>query len=339
MKALEFQEEGEFKFHKKYPNPQLNNKEVLVNVKACGLCGTDVHIYNGEFEADFPVVIGHEFSGIIEKVGSEVTRYALGDKVAVNPNKPCHNCEYCRSGKENLCTDLTSLGVNIDGGFAEFTAVPESSTYKIPKTLDFESGAFVEPLSCAIHGVETIEINKGDNVLVLGSGPTGLLLMQLAQLSGASKVISSDINPKRLKVANRLGASETVDATKKNLPESVKSIFDTKGADVVIEAVGSKTTMVQSLEAAKPGGNILWFGVSSPEMEVPIKPFEVYQKELTIQGSFVNPYTTQKAVKLLSEGKIKTDQLISHRFDLSQFDKAIDTYLNDDNRIKILMEP
>ena len=338
MQALEFQKSGKFELKEK-TTPSLKNKEVLVEVKYCGLCGTDLRIYRGGFEADFPVVLGHEFAGIIKKVGDEVNKYETGDRVAINPNKPCHRCEYCRSGRENLCTNLTSLGIDNDGGFAEFAAVPESSVYDLPKKLDFKSGAFVEPLSCAIHGIKSIEISKGDTVLVLGAGPTGLLLMQLAQLSGASQVVSSDINAKRLKVAKQLGATETVNVSKRELSKAISSIFGTDGADTVIEAAGTKKTMSQSVKSVKPGGKILWFGVSSPEMEIPIKPFEIYQKELTIKGSFVNPYTTRAAIKLLADEKIKTDQLITHRFDLEQFGEAIDTYVNDDNRIKIMIKP
>lgn len=339
MKSIVFPEKGNYEYRTEYPTPEPDGKDIIIEVNQCGLCGTDAHIYNGEFEANFPVVIGHEFSGTVEEVGSEVGKFNPGDRVAVNPNTVCNRCEFCRNGQENLCVTLPGLGVNSDGGFAEYASVPERCVYHIPGKLSFSAAAFTEPLSCAIHGIDLANINEGDNVLILGSGPTGLLLMQLAKISGAAKVISSAKREKRLNVAEQLGATKTINVIQADLTDSVKEILGDQGADVVIEAVGSETTMKQSIELAKPGGQIVWFGVASPDLEIPIKPYEVYRKELTIQGSFVNPYTTQSAINLLAEGKIKTNELITHRFNLDQFDEAMDTYNNDDSRIKIMMEP
>ncbi|MBS3791571.1 MAG: zinc-dependent alcohol dehydrogenase family protein [Candidatus Bipolaricaulota bacterium] len=339
MRAITFKEKGEYEYRKAYPVPELGERDVLIDISQCGLCGTDVHIYKGEFEADFPVVIGHEFSGTVEGVGEKVDNFEQGDRVAVNPNTVCNKCEFCRAGKENLCVTLPGLGVNSDGGFAEYAKVPERCVYSIPDSVSFTSAAFVEPLSCAINGINNASIEKGDDVLVLGSGPTGLLLVQLANISGAAKVVSSAKRVKRLEMARRLGATGTINVTERNLKESVENLIGKSGADVVIEAVGAEKTMKQSLQVVRPGGHVVWFGVASPELEIPIKPFEVYRKELTIQGSFVNPYSTKDALDLLAEGKIDVEDLVTHRFGLEQFDRAIEVYSNDDSRIKIMMEP
>lgn len=339
MKAISFKAKGEYEYRTDYPVPEPGERDVIVKVSQCGLCGTDVHIYDGEFEANFPVVIGHEFSGTVEEVGEKVSKFTRGDRVTVNPNTVCNRCEFCRSGKENLCVTLPGLGVNSDGGFAEFAKVPERCVYSIPDSVSFTSAAFAEPLSCAINGINNASIDKGDDVLVLGSGPTGLLLVQLAKISGAAKVVSSAKRSKRLEMARKLGATDTIDVTKGDLVESVKEVVGKSGADIVIEAVGAEETMEQSLEVVRPGGHVIWFGVASPELEIPIKPFEVYRKELTIQGSFVNPYTTQDAIDLLAENKVKVEDLVTHRFGLEQFDRAIEVYSDDDSRIKIMMEP
>lgn len=339
MQAITFQARGEYKYQTDYPLPEPEKNEVVIKVNQCGLCGTDAHIYNGEFEANFPVVIGHEFSGTVDSTGSKVKNFTSGDRVTLNPNTICNKCEFCRNGKENLCVTLPGLGVNSDGGFAEYAAVPERCVYHIPDRLSFAGAAFTEPLSCALHGIDLAKINPGDVVVVLGSGPTGLLLAQLAKLSGASIVITTAKRKKRLEVAKELGATEAIDVSKVDLLQGLDSALDGKGVDVVLEAVGSEETMKQSLQIPKEGGRIVWFGVASPDLEVPVKPFEVYRKELTIRGSFVNPYTTQRAIDLLAENKIRTDKLITHYFSLDKFDEAIDTYENDDSRIKIMMKP
>jgi threonine dehydrogenase-like Zn-dependent dehydrogenase len=164
-------------------------------------------------------------------------------------------------------------------------------------------------------------------------------LTQLARISGAAKVVSTAKRGKRLEMAEKLGATETVDVTEVDLADAVTEVLGGDGADVIIEAVGTEKTMKQSIQLAKPGGRVVWFGVASPELEIPVKPFEIYRKELTIQGSFVNPYTTQDAVDLLAEDKVEVNELVTHTFGLDEFDRAIDAYSNDDSRIKVMMEP
>ncbi len=337
MKAIVF--EGEHRFElKDVPVPQPGEKDVLISVDTCGICGTDVHIYEGTFPADFPVIIGHEFAGRVEEIGKEVKNFGIGDRVTVDPNITCGKCEWCRKGQKHLCPHLINLGVKVNGGFAEYAKVKEAYVYHLPEDLDLESASFTEPLSCCLHGIDLAQIKSGDAVVILGAGPIGLLMLQLAEISGAEKVVSMDPVEKRRNLAIRLGVDLALDPTTTNVVNSVEEFLDGK-ADRVIECVGSSHTQEDSLSFVKPGGRVVWFGVADPKAEVRINPFHIYRNEIAVVGSFVNPYTTERSIKLLSSGRIKVKDLITHRFRLDQLDEAIKTYLDDKNRVKIVMKP
>ena len=337
MRAIVF--EGKHKFGlKDVPAPQPGEKEVLIKVDTCGVCGTDIHIYEGTFPADFPVIIGHEFTGRVEEIGKGVKNFGVGDPVTVDPNTTCEQCEWCRKGQKHLCPDLVNLGLKVNGGFAEYARVKEAYVYHLPQDLDLESASFAEPLSCCLHGVDLAQIKSGDALVILGAGPIGLLMLQLAKISGAGKVVSVDPMGKRRNLAIQLGVDLALDPTTTNIVNSVEEFFDGK-ADRVIECVGSSHTQEDSLFLVKPGGRVVWFGVANPKAEVRINPFNIYRNEITVLGSFVNPYTTERSIKLLSSGRIKVKNLITHRFRLDQLDEAIKTYLNDENRVKIVMKP
>ncbi|MFQ5835254.1 MAG: alcohol dehydrogenase catalytic domain-containing protein [bacterium] len=174
MKAIVFK--GKHKFElKEVPVPRLGEKDVLIKVDTCGVCGTDVHIYKGTFPADFPVIIGHEFAGTIEETGKGVRNFGAGDSVTVDPNTTCEQCEWCRKGQKHLCPDLVNLGIKVNGGFAEYARVKEAYVYHLPEDLDLESASFTEPLSCCLHGIDLAQIKSGDSLVILGAGPIGLL--------------------------------------------------------------------------------------------------------------------------------------------------------------------
>lgn len=337
MKAIVFEDKGKYEF-KEVPVPEVGEEDVLIKVDTCGVCGTDVHIHEGTFPANFPVIIGHEFSGIIEEVGKEVKNFKVGNAVAVNPNTTCGKCKYCRDGKENFCVAIPGLGVNYDGGFAEYAKVKESSVYHLPENLDLEIASFTEPLSCSLHGIDLAEIKPGHSVVILGAGPIGLIILQLARISGADKIIVTDPVKKRRELALNLGASLVLDPTKVNIKKEVKTFLRGK-AEVVIECIGNPKTQAESLNLVEPGGRVIWFGVADPKAEVKVNPFYIYRNEITLKGCFVNPYTTERAVRLLEEGRIKVKELITHRFRLSELDKAMQVYRKDKERIKILMKP
>lgn len=337
MQALIVEGKERFKITE-VPIPQPAEEEVLMKVDSCGLCGTDVHIYWGKFFASFPLIIGHEIAGKVMETGKKVRKVKEGDSVVVNPNINCGLCYFCQKGKINLCENLTNIGVKINGGFAQYVAVDEKYVYPISDKLNLEEASLVEPLACCIHGADIAGIKSADKVVILGAGPVGLIMLQLTKLAGAAKSLIVDPIEKRRKIAENLGADFTFDPQKKDLLELIPEILE-QPPDVVFECVGKRETMQQSWKMVNPGGKVVWFGVADPEEEISINPYEIYRKEITIAGSFVNPNTTKRAVELLEAGKVKLKELITHRFSLDEFPEAIHTYEKDKERIKIIIKP
>lgn len=297
--------------------------EVLIKVEACGICGTDIHIYEGTANSKPPVILGHEYTGIIEYVGGNVTLFKSGDRVAVDPNIPCGYCDYCRRGLIHLCENLTALGVHIDGGFAEYSIVPESQLYRLPDNISFEWGCLTEPISCAIHGVELASIKAGDTVVILGAGAIGLIIMQLVRLSGASKLIVVEPIKGRRESARMLKADILIDPTEENVRDiTMKNSYD--GADVVMECAGSPQTARLALDLVRRGGRIIFFGVCDRNAKIHIKPQEIYFKELTIKGSYINPNTFSRAIDLLSLNKIDLSKFKIKRFLLDELLNALE---------------
>jgi 2-desacetyl-2-hydroxyethyl bacteriochlorophyllide A dehydrogenase len=336
MKSIVFTEPGKFIVTDR-PVPKIGPGDLLLKVDACGVCGTDLHIFHGEHFVEFPVIPGHEYSGEVVEVGSDVTHIQLGDRVAVDPNIVCGVCHYCRRGHIHLCEKLTALGVNIDGGFAEYSLVPAKQAYIVPDDLPLETSSLVEPVACCVHGIDLAEIELGDDVLIMGAGPIGIINMQLARLAGAKRVIVSEPYESRRKLAIVLGADFTIDPTNQDLKQEVLGLTGV-GVDVVIECVGSAKTAEQALTVAKRGGTILLFGVTNPEAEARIRPYDIFARELTIRGSFVNPFTHARAIELLAAGKLKVEPLISHRFGLDDFAQAL-SLAGTPQAAKILIRP
>lgn len=336
MKAAIFNKPGDIKVSD-IPVPGIGEGEVLIKVKACGICGTDLHIYRGgvgSAPVKPPIVLGHEFSGEVVEVGKRVDNVKVGDKVAVDPNIYCGKCEFCRIGKKELCENLRAIGINYNGGFEEYCAVPAEQVYKLPDSLDFISGAMMEPLACCIHGVDLSKIKSADTVLILGGGAIGLIIMQLARLSGASKVIVSEPIESRRALALKLGADLVVNPVENDLKE-VLEMNDIHGVDIVFECVGSKVTASQAFDVVKRGGHIVLFGVAGIDDEVILKPFDVYQKQLTISGSFINPDTNYRAVNLLESGRVNVRDLITHRYRIDDINDAFTADISE--RIKTMI--
>lgn len=304
--------------------PRPGPTDILVQVKVCGLCGTDVHILDGQYPATPGIALGHEYAGEVAEVGAEVTGLKPGDAVAVDPNIACGGCPACRRGDVHLCEHLQALGVTRDGGFAEMCRLPAAQAHPVPRGLSFEDWALVEPLSCCLHGLDLAGIRTGDHVAILGAGPIGLMMVQLARAAGAAFVHVADPVAAKRELALRLGADEAVNP-------AVRDVFEVLhrrgrgGADVVLECVGSPAAATQALELPRRGGTVVWFGVSPPSASIPVEPYAVYRRELTIRGAFVNPHTFARAVSLLGQGRIQAAPLISHRFDLAGVAEAIAT--------------
>lgn len=321
------------------PTPHAGPGELVLRNQVCGVCGTDVHIYHGEpgsADVNPPVVLGHEYSGEVVEVGEGVTGFAVGDHVTVDPNIYCGHCAYCQNGKKQLCPSMEAIGVTRDGGFAQYSRIPASQAFKLEPTVPWEAAAMAEPLACCLHGIDLAGIQVGDKVCVVGGGAIGLLMVQLAKLSGASQIVLSEPNEKRRQVGLQLGANAALDPTRPDAQEAFAQVLD-GGANVVIECVGNVPAVKSAFQFAGKGATVLLFSVPKVDATFDLPLFDVYKKELTIKGSFVNPDTHARAVALINSGKVDFGPIITHRFPLDQLPEAIAMQMSDAS-IKVVVE-
>jgi D-arabinitol dehydrogenase (NADP+) len=312
MRALRIQAPGKVSVMT-LPGPEPGPNEVKVKVAACGICGTDVHILRGEYMGEYPIVPGHEFAGEVIEVGSEVTRIRVGDGVAVEPNIACDNCTNCLNNRQNFCLNWQAVGVTRQGGMAEYVVVPEKAVFAIGE-LTFEEAAFTEPLSCVVHGIERAGIELGDRVALLGAGPIGLLLLQVARLRGAVEITVLERQEARGALAEVYGADRWV----RDLAELSAGAYD-----VVIDATGVPALMARTVELARKGGNVLLFGVPPSGAELALDAFAVFEKGLTLRSSFTSRRNSYQALALLQSGAVSVDQLVSHRLPLEAFQRGV----------------
>jgi len=315
----------------------LGDEELLVKVSACGICGTDIHIVEGTSRSSPPVILGHEFCGVVEDVGKAVPEFTVGNRVAIDPNIVCGRCYYCRRGFVHLCTEFRGLGVDADGGLAEYCLVPYKQAHLLPSDMLLEAGVFVEPISCAVHGIDKAGIQLGDVAVILGGGTIGLIMVQLVKLAGASKIIVVEPLEHKRKIAERVGADILLNPDEVDVLSSVKDIT-TEGADVVIECVGKPQTMQLSIALTRRGGTAEFFGVCPKGETISIEPNEIYFKDMTIVGSYVNPNTFARAIALLANRKVSVEHFDIHRFILDEVDEAF-RYQREGLTIKSLVLP
>ncbi len=320
--------------------PKPGPDEVILKVYFCGICGTDIHIYNGEFPVKFPVIPGHEFSGEIVEIGENVSEVNVGDKVAVNPNIYCKKCYYCKNGMVHFCRNWEAIGIHRPGAYAEYVKVPEENLHIVPKKLSLDKAAFAEPVACCLHGVDKLGISHGDTIVIFGLGPIGLIHLQLAMNSGASKVIGVDLIETRIKVAEELGADLVLNASKENIKKAIMEETNGRGVDKIIEATGNPNVFKMAVELLDYSGKLLVFGVSPIGAKTEIEPFKIYRKELNILGSFTNPFTTQRAIEVLASGKIDVKPLITNIINLDEVGKYFMKIKNREKGIiKVLVNP
>lgn len=287
---------------------RLGESDLLIKVDVCGLCGTDFHIYKGESYSMPPVIPGHEFVGTIVEKGSGVMGLNIDDRVAIDPNIFCGKCKYCKLGEINYCENLKALGVSMNGGFAEYSIVPSSQAYLLPRDFSFNSAAFAEPLSCCLRGMDQAAIKHGEDLVILGSGTIGLLMLQLAKISGAAKIIVIEpIAEKRL-AAIQLGADYVIDPDSVELTDQIANLTS-GGPDIVIECVGKGNTTDLAIRLARKGGRVVIFGLSEKKDLLNINLQEFFLKELTVKGSLLNPFTFSRAVNLLINKKVQVEKL------------------------------
>ncbi|CDM58522.1 MULTISPECIES: zinc-dependent alcohol dehydrogenase family protein [Rhizobium] len=299
--------------------------ELLVRVEACGICGTDRHLFLGEFPSKPPVTLGHEFAGIIEKVGEGVSGFRKGMRVTGDPNIACGRCPQCQRGRVNLCHNLQAIGIHRDGGFAEYVCIPQQQAFELPSALDPLHGAFCEPLACCIHGVDLAEIRTGASVVVLGGGVIGLLIVQLARLAGATKVVLVTRSEEKRTLAERLGATASADPSTGDIVARLTAADGLLpgGADIVIECAGVAETIEQAPRLARRGGTVVILGVMPQGMKIAVEPFDLLFREIKLVNSFLNPFTHRRAADLIASGTIKVAPLVSRRIGFNDAVEAI----------------
>lgn len=322
MNAIRFHGPGHLRLEElAAPDPKPG--EVRLRPLAAGLCGTDAHIFKGEFPASPPVVLGHEVAGIIDAVGAGVKGLKEGDLVTVQPNTFCGVCRYCRTHREHLCPELRAYGVHMNGGFAEAMVAPARVVYRLPSGLGARLGCLAEPLACCVHGMDRLGVQSGSTVLVIGAGLIGLMLTRLARLAGAGLIVASEPQEHRRACTLGFGADCAVDPNQAGESQALAATHG-EGFDFVVDAVGSSATFSQAITSAARGGTILVFGCAPLHATASVRPFDLYARELTVLGSFINPYTHERAVSLLP--KMGLENLWIETFPLAEFPQAFEAH-------------
>ncbi|RPJ41716.1 MAG: alcohol dehydrogenase [Deltaproteobacteria bacterium] len=329
MKSIVIEKPGTFAL-RDLPDPIPGESEVVVDVKACCVCGTDIHLLQGEFKgAEYPLIPGHEFSGVVRKTGAKVTNAKPGDRVAIEPFIFCQTCLFCKQGKTNHCLNGMVIGhtkskaIKLDGGFSEQVVVPARNLIPLADSVSFEAGGFIANIGTLVYALRRTGLQHGMKVLVFGTGANGLILAELAKKSGASVVAVTGRTKSRLAVAARMGVDETVIADEKqdlNLrrlaPHGFDAVFETTGVAPIVE---------RAFKYVTPGGKIVLYGIVPPDQNASVNPFDICRKDLQVIGSFSSVNTCIVAQELLASKVIQVDHLVSHRFALDEWGRAIET--------------
>jgi len=318
------------------PEPKCGDDEVIVRVARAGLCGTDVHIFHNEYLSKFPLVPGHEFCGTVVEVGRNVDFIKTGRRVAVDPNIDCGHCEFCRRQQNNQCLNWQGVGITRAGAFAEYVAAPARLAYCVPDAINDAAAAFIEPLSCVIHAMSRLPMDAGDDVLLFGAGPIGLLLMQVLKSRGAARVVVVDKQAHRLALATQLGATHTVAASAKS-SEELRALSP-NGFAIVADATGVPAVIERAFDHLRPYGRFLQFGVAPKDAKVSIEPFRIFKNDWTIIGSFALCYTFEPAIALLASGTIDVASLVSHTLPLDRFEEGFNAFA-EGRSLKVQFEP
>jgi L-iditol 2-dehydrogenase len=322
--------------------PEISPLDVLVRIKRVGICGSDVHFYLqgriSSFIVEKPIILGHECSGEIAEVGEKVTNVKVGQRVIIEPGFTCGVCEYCRSGRYNLCRDVRFYGTPpYNGAFAEYVSAPAHNVYPMPDNMTYGEGAMIEPLAVGMMAAKRGGVTVNDSVAIFGAGPIGLLALQAAKSHGVIDAYVIDVIDYRLDYALKLGAENAINASKENVPEQIMQLTGKKGVDVVIEASGSIKALQQALHIVKPGGRIVLVGY--PLVEVPLLIDRILEKELNILGVHRYANVFPAAIKCVSSGKIDVKTLITHVFPLERILEGFDVHIKKvGNPIKIQIE-
>jgi L-iditol 2-dehydrogenase len=319
--------------------PEIADNEVLIKVKYTGICGTDWSIYTGKYSADkLPLIPGHEFSGTVAQVGKSSKGIKEGDRVTADINMSCGACFYCRKGLKLMCPEFSQLGIHINGTYAEYVKAPWEQVHLLPDNIDFLKGAFIEPISCVVHSAKTLKATVGSSVAILGSG-LGSLHAALAKYRGAAPVIVVGRSKRKLDLALKMGADYTISVDEVDDPvQEVKKLTESRGADFVVEAVGTPATYEQAFEMVRPGGTVGTFGITSPEDTITIRPFDLVLGEKKVTSSCAgvgNDWTD--AIVLLQYGRIDPTPLFSMLVPLEELEKALHELQEDRSLFKVFV--
>jgi len=319
------------------PTPSIEEDGALVRVRVCGLCGSDLHAYQGLSDRRVPpLVMGHEFAGDIEEIGGEVKSLEIGDRVVVDPLVVCGECNRCVRGSQNVCRHRKLIGLTMQGALAEYVAVPSNRCFPLPDDMSYEEGAMVEPTAVAVHAAERASISPDDTVVMVGTGVIGLLTLQAAKLRGPSRILAIDLSNERLGLAKRFGADEVINPGEVDPVQSVMELTNGAGVDCVVEAVGIQQTMRQAMKMASDQGRIVVVGMLQKSME--LEALEITVRELSLVGAYA--YTDQAfktAMTLISEGKINVTPLITRIFPLDSVKEGFEALANQ-RAIKVVLK-
>lgn len=325
------------------PVPSLSAGDVLVKMEACGICGTDVEKFLGVHLT--PPKLGHEVSGVVEKMGSDaVGDLRIGDRVFVHHHVPCYTCHYCRRGDHTMCETFSRT--NLDPcGLAEYFRVPRynverGAVLKLPNDVDFDEATFIEPMACCLRGLNKVKVEKGSDVLVIGAGPTGLIITGLLRLFGAGVIISSEVSDRRLEAAGRMGAKILVNPLKEDLLDRVYEATDGRGVDLAVVAVGAGKLIEAAADCVRKGGKVLMFGAPPKGELFTYEASKLFIREVSLIPSYsTTEVETNVALRLLESKQLSLKWLISHRFKLSQASEALKAAAEGRETLKVIVNP
>jgi L-iditol 2-dehydrogenase len=326
------------------PEPAVGPLDVLIKVKACGICGSDVHGYDGTTGRRIPpLVMGHEAAGVVAKIGAEVDSFRVGDRVTFDSTISCDKCLYCSKGDVNLCDNRQVLGVSCgdyrrDGAFAEYVSVPQHIVYALPDSFPLEKAALIEAVSIAVHAARITGIQPGDSAVVVGAGMIGLLAIQALRVYGCSKIIAVDLEESKLALARQLGADETLLATDPELSAKLKALTDGRGPDIAVEVVGVQKSIVTAIENVRRGGTVTLVGNLAPAVEIPLQT--VVTRQLKLQGSCASAGEYRECILLMDCGAINVDPLMSAIAPLSEGAEWFNRlYAREPGLMKVILQP
>ncbi|MGL4607073.1 MAG: galactitol-1-phosphate 5-dehydrogenase [Eubacteriaceae bacterium] len=348
MLAAVLHSPGDLRIEKQPIPKDLAPNDVLVKVKAAGICGSDLDRVMKTGTYSFPRIPGHEFSGVIAAIGSKVKNFSIGDRVLVAPIIPCFHCEYCQSGNFGQCSHYDYLGSRSDGGFSEFVKVPSRNLIILPSEISFIEGAAIEPAAVTLHGINRIKITAGDSVAILGCGAIGIFAIQFAKIMGATEIIGVDISDEKLAFGKKAGCTKVINALKDNPVDKILEATQSTGVNVCIETAGTPITQVQSIQCTKKHGRILYLGTAHKDVIIPPHVFEhIVRNEITLTGSW-NSYSApfpgsewRSTIEYLQQKRLDIQSFITHTFPLQESPRVISEMANHEfsfNKVILTMD-